>query len=83
MSLTEEARAPFSLVDEINQVCRNPSHSTQSLTCITGHGPTRRTRGAQLNGQRNMSGRQRTILPHYSQAATGPELPREDEDPLC
>lgn len=24
MSLTEEARAPFSLVDEINQVCREP-----------------------------------------------------------
>ena len=63
MSLTEEARAPFSLVDEINQVRLSHIHflsetSSRSLNpCFfssVGYGPTCRARGAQLNGRSHM-----------------------------
>ena len=51
MSLTEEARTPFSLVDEINQVrlffCR---HTTLRQLVLLGNGPAGRTRGARFHG---------------------------------
>lgn len=52
MSLTEEARTPFSLVDEINQVrlfLRRRTTLPYQLV-VLGNGPTCRTRGTQLHG---------------------------------
>ena len=48
MSLTEEARAPFSLVDEINQVGHLYSLSIRKAdgSRVVGHGQSRRANGA-------------------------------------
>ena len=52
MSLTEEARTPFSLVDEINQVglVSPPTHDKVSIDPL-GNGPACGTRGAQFDGR--------------------------------
>lgn len=63
MSLTEEARAPFSLVDEINQVSHSHPgtlfHRSSSFLFSVklnpdffsiGHGPACGAHGAQLDG---------------------------------
>jgi hypothetical protein len=52
MSLTEEARAPFSLVDEINQV--NPHISKSAMvahTGVVGHGSKGRKKRARFDGR--------------------------------
>ena len=48
MSLTEEARAPFSLVDEINQVSNGYSWGVGKAdrSRVSGHGQPRRANGA-------------------------------------
>jgi hypothetical protein len=75
MSLTEEARAPFSLVDEINQV-RHPSPTFMNfrpcifiylISTIPGNGSTSRTGGTQLNGQCDLQSRERAIFPDHPQ----------------
>lgn len=54
MSLTEEARTPFSLVDEINQVSsflpRRAMLSYLYPLVVLGNGPACRTRGARFDG---------------------------------
>ena len=82
MSLTEEARAPFSLVDEINQVCCFPRYLGCLLITSAGHGPARRAHGAQLDGGGYVQTGERTVLPHHAQVAARPHVPRAYEDPL-
>ena len=86
MSLTEEARAPFSLVDEINQVRHFFPYShdlvdpVYLLIQILGNGSTSRTRGTQLNGQCDLQSRERAIFLDHSQVIAWFDVSWKDEN---
>ena len=86
MSMTECARAPFSLVDEINQVrdAVSVSHRAMLMECMCdeGHGSTRRARGAQRARQDDMHGGQRTVFLDHPETSTRFEVRSADEGSL-